>query len=250
MKPCLIVNDAVDLVLSGRFESKVALQAIRYVPVVFAVALLHAALGLLAYFLLRLWFPISWLACVAAGFVIGALPVGLFTLNIYVGTAWENGVLTIDEGRRTLAGWLSLLRASALFGLPGAVAGLIFWLGIRSSPALVNRKAVPGQSTSRRRSLVALIAATAVSALLLSVPAIMMDRSCHNPMRDGRTSIGSELRIRVDLDVSEWPDLKTIFEEFGMERSWSVATTWKSEACAFPICISALAIWPVRKSTL
>jgi hypothetical protein len=48
-----------------------------------------------------------------------------------------------------------------------------------------------------------------------------MDRSCHNPMRDGRTFIDSELNADIPLNREEWPALAQVFEEFANTNGWS-----------------------------
>ena len=98
------------------------------------VAVLHvAALAAPAYLALRKRFAPSAPAVLAGAFLTGAVPA--FLLLGFVGgsggpgtNAWINGVQTISDGERTLAGWLRLLEAVGSFGACGLAGGLVFWL--------------------------------------------------------------------------------------------------------------------------
>jgi len=76
---------------------------------------------------------------VATGFLIGAVPIGVFTWpvrNEPRSTSWANGVLVSVDGIPTLAGWLDFLRILGVFGGLGAAGALAFWLTLRWAGAL------------------------------------------------------------------------------------------------------------------
>ena len=51
------------------------------------------------------------------------------------------------------------------------------------------------------------------------VPQITRDKSCHNPLRDGGTSISPALSLDVKLKNDEWPELTGFFIQFSQEHS-------------------------------
>lgn len=76
---------------------------------------------------------------VATGFLIGAIPIGVFTwpLKSSPGSSTRvNGVLVSVDGIPTLAGWLDFLRLLGIFGALGAAGALAFWLTLRWAGAL------------------------------------------------------------------------------------------------------------------
>ena len=102
-------------------------------------ALISAAfvlvLGIPAYLLLRWRNAVRWWSTIASGFVLGAVPIAVFSwpLRFSQGaSASVDGVPTLVNGIPTFAGWLQYLESVAFFGACGAVAGTTFWLISRS----------------------------------------------------------------------------------------------------------------------
>jgi hypothetical protein len=92
----------------------------------------HAiVLGLPVILILRHLHRFTRLTVVAATFLIGALPVALFTAYSQItnrsGTFTVNGVAQQVDGRLTLAGWLSNIEGVLMCGAFGAVAGIFLW---------------------------------------------------------------------------------------------------------------------------
>lgn len=58
-------------------------------------------------------------------------------------------------------------------------------------------------------------------AAALGLPQLMKDRSCHNPLRDGRTHISPELNAHIRLEREDWPALVAVFEDFAESANWS-----------------------------
>src|SRR6185436_11963569 len=101
----------------------------------------------------------------------------------------------------------------AYFGLFGALAGLVFWLVLKLSGELATREPSADygseqtsyRSGSARASM--LLGATAVilTTVVLAIPTITKDRSCHNMFRDGRRSVVPQLSIDLHIEAQDWP---------------------------------------------
>jgi len=98
------------------------------------IALLHALLfGLPAYLALRGRWPLRrWIAALA-GFVIGALPTALLSLDPGYEFYRQGQQVLVYNGYYTTAGWLSVLSGAVISGLYGVVGGLAFWLVLRGA---------------------------------------------------------------------------------------------------------------------
>jgi len=199
---------------------------LRLIPFVFAIALGHAViLGLPAFLLGRSLERINLISSAVVGFVIGAGPITLLTL-LSLGSntsASIDGVPTIVNGIPTLVGWLYQLLSLTSFGGFGVLGGIAFFLVLKlaggaisagDGTALVTRRA--SMATSGLAFLAILLTGTA-----LAIPSITMDRTCHNMFRDGRTSVGSKVNIRLSIPVEDWPRLTRLFEEFGAANDLS-----------------------------
>lgn len=203
----------------------IGLASLALIPAAFVVALAHAIL-LGAPLLAILWWKrwIGWLTAAAAGFAVGAAGIAFLTWPLAgSGSSWVNGVATRTDGVPTPAGWIDYLQGVAMFGALGAAGGLGFWLWLRLA-GVVPVAAYASDTPARRlrytdMSLPLVVALGAGS--ILSVSVLTQDKSCHNVLRDGRSSIGSELRIDLDIDHAEWPVLEQEFESFAAAHSLS-----------------------------
>jgi hypothetical protein len=96
----------------------------------FIIALAHAiciGLPVALLFQRRGWLNIF--AALAAGFLIGALPMGLFFAFLpQPDFASVDGVPTAVDRQLTLAGWVGILQSAGMLGLHGALGGLTAWL--------------------------------------------------------------------------------------------------------------------------
>lgn len=176
--------------------------------IIFWVALAHASvLGLPTAVLLQLMERANILAAVGAGFLIGALPIGLLmTLSSSAQYASIGGVVTDVDGVRTAGGWMLLLKSAGTLGLDGAAGGLAAWIVWR---------------WSARASWLWLLAAVAAVVALLAGSAHETDLSCHNPVRDGRRSIGPEVVADLSITQTDWPELAEMFESHARSIGWS-----------------------------
>jgi hypothetical protein len=199
------------------------------VPIAFIVALPHAALGLVIYFLLRSRWKLTLQSSLIAGFLIGAIPMGILGVVSLPNSASVGGVSTVIGGRLTLAGWIDQLILSVTFGFFGAVAGLVFWLVIRSSPQAIGGGIHAAPSAPSHLAQFLTLAVATVAGIFL-IPSLTMDRTCHNSLRDGRTSMETEIGIDLRVGISEWGEFAAILEDYGRSVGWSVRKDIQQEA--------------------
>ena len=187
-------------------------------PFVFAVtAAIALAIGGTAFQLIRR--RPTWPRILAGGFVTGALvPAALLMLPPAADSASVGGVPTVVDGAYTLTGLLQNLTVIGGFGLAGIVGALIVWLLVKW---LMN-------GGHRAKWSVGTMVATGVLGMAV-VPWAAMDRSCHNPMRDGRTSIGPVAEFRLRAPTSEWPAIQDEIDRFARENGWDVQAHVRSD---------------------
>jgi hypothetical protein len=180
-------------------------------PFVFAVTVpIALAIGGLAFLLIR--GRATWPRIVVGGFVTGALaPAILLLLPPAADSASVGGVPTVVGGAYTWAGLLQNLAVVGGFGLAGIVGALIVWL-------LVNWLMKGGHPV---KWVVGTVIAGGVLGIGV-VPWAAMDRTCHNPMRDGRTSIGPVAEFRLNATMREWPAVQDEIDRFARENGWDV----------------------------
>lgn len=89
-------------------------------------------LGLPAYLLLRYLKLVRWWSTLSAGFILGALPMAIFTWPLKYSdmksSSSVNGVQTMIDGVPTTAGWLQYVEGVLFFGAFGLAAAFVFWL--------------------------------------------------------------------------------------------------------------------------
>lgn len=203
-------------------------------PMAFATTLGHSIiLGLPVALLYRAkrWTRLS--TVIAGAFLIGAIPVGLFAWPISPSsrtTASVDGVATVIDGIPTLAGWLSYFKLLGMFGGLGAVGGLVFWLTLRWSGALMINDSNSSKPVLRQQRIGFWLASVAItaSAAIFALPSLTADRSCHNMFRDGRRSVSSKVNIDLDITMGEWSRLARVLEEFGTSRGMSFRNSSES----------------------
>lgn len=200
------------------------LSTVSLMVAAFNVALLHAfVLGLPTYLIVRSKRPVTWLACVAAGLVIGAVPLGLFMLPQRLDSAMSGNMATVVDGARTAAGWLEYLWAVAFLGAHGMAGGFAFWLALR----LMGNGVAPPRPA---RTLTGLLLVGAASAGISAIPVWNRDRSCFNPLYDGGQQAGSPvIRPFVRMESAEWPAFVGILSEFGETRGWLIRSPAQGE---------------------
>ena len=162
--------------------------SVRLLTLGFLVALAHAVLlGLPFYLLLRMKGWVNAASTAIGGFFIGVVPAGVVSLPLE--SANVEGLLA--------------------FGGLGLLGGLAFWATLRVT-----------RQPSRLRAP-SLVVVPVLAAATLAVPLLTKDRSCHNLLRDGRSTISAALRVDVRIEYQEWPALAALLREFAASHALS-----------------------------
>jgi hypothetical protein len=151
----------------------------------------------------------TWWRVGLGGFATGALVPGLLVLVAIPDYASSAGVATVIEGRYTFTGWAQNLVFVGGFGLLGVVGAifartLILWLMKGGAGA---------------KFAVSALIAISVAAMWL-VPAAAEDRSCHNPLRDGRDSISPVAGFNLHVSLGEWSAVQDELDLFANVHRW------------------------------
>ena len=193
-------------------------HSIRWLPWAFVIALGHVLLALPFFAALDRKGAVNAVTSIAAGLAIGVAPGALMLLLPLNATlnASTNGVPTIVNGVRTVAGWIDYFQMLALLGGCGALAGAVFWSTLRLCGW--GRRDVTGSGGSGERpSRMLPIASVGLAIMLVAgvfaIPTITMGRTCHNMLRE-RTSIGPKVLVDLQVQIEDWPKLTETFERF------------------------------------
>lgn len=191
------------------------------------VAALHAILlGLPLYLKLAPRMPATLWRAMAAGFVVGALPVLLLSLLIVPNSASIGDVTTARNGMHTAGGLLMIAGFAAAAGLPGSLGGLVFWVILKMTGGgdAVGEDPAGGSSRQAKPFLAVVIMAATIGAatglVVATTPA--PDTTCHNVFRDGRKSIDPEARLTLTVPMSDWRALAEIARAFAGDYGWSI----------------------------
>jgi hypothetical protein len=111
----------------------------RFLVICLAISLAHVvALGIPAFLVLRWRRALRWWSTLLSGFVLGAIPIGLFSWPLRYArpgsSATIDGVETMVNGIPTMAGWLQYLGGVSFFGACGLLAAMVFWVVWGMSP--------------------------------------------------------------------------------------------------------------------
>jgi hypothetical protein len=220
------------IVASGAAAALLALLFgdIRTFPLTFVIVSLVAfGLGLPVYVGVRADRNDTPLLAAVMGFVIGAvLPAILVISGSAADQESVGGTATVVNGSYTAAGWLEALALVGLFGLLGLCGGLIFWFVVRR-PAQTGDMAEEGPSPSPLRTALVSVTAAAVIVTAFYIPEATADRSCHNPLRDGRKSIGQVASFDLRVGVDQWPSIATEVAAFGRSGNWSTTSDVRTD---------------------
>lgn len=160
--------------------------------------------------------PKAWAAMIA-GFAIGAIPVGLLSVLILPDQASIDGVTTVSNGVLTLAGLIDRLVLAGSAGLMGALGGLAFWLTIIST----TRPATDGAGKPRLRPLptAALFIGCLTAMLIAPITGYLkFDRSCHNPLSFGVTSMSPRIYASLAVGPGDWDRVSEIVESVAQDH--------------------------------
>ncbi len=173
-----------------------------------------AAMGAMLYAALRKRGPVRWLTALAAGFTFAALPSLLLSLGMAPDSASISGVPTVVNGHYTAAGWREGLLFSGGIGAAGAGAAIVFYL-------LVRRDAL-AQTIRWADTRPALATAMLAFCALGYVDYASVDRSCHNPFRNGGRSLAPVAEVKVHVEPADWQALGDELLAFGRPGGWSI----------------------------
>jgi hypothetical protein len=201
-------------------------EAVSLARIAFFAALAHALLlGIPFYLILRSRMRTGLLVCCAGGFLVGALPFGvlsLFSMGL-LSSASSGGIPTVINGVPTLAGWIEYVQGVGWIGFSGLIGGLIFWITLNLTGLTTNdSKSTEVEHSTRPNFSLATVAIAFLSMMVIVLlPFVVKDNSCHNLFRDGRTSISPQIVADMNLSPDDWPRLKTLLSEFAALHSLS-----------------------------
>jgi hypothetical protein len=185
-----------------------AADLLRMLPIVMGVTMMIAlVVGLPILITLRNRGGISWRSVAKGGLITGGIVPALLSP-----LALAQFVTHGASGRD----WIGLVEFVGVPGLAGILGafltwGLVYWLSA-------------GQlSRLHHWGRIGLLAALTVGAIFggAAVPNLFIDRSCHNPLRDGSQSIGPVAGFAVRLPTRDWPALASQLERFAKAGHWS-----------------------------
>lgn len=185
----------------------------------FFIALAHAIIfGLPAYLIISRKKKITWYISIFAGFVIGCIVPAIIFFPYTPGqnyNAFVNGKETIINGIPTFYGWLNYAKFTAGSGFFGVLGGLSFWLTLK----ILNKQNsdVANSRISISPYTIIPLAILITSITIVMLPIITKDRSCHNPLRGGESSMSPVLSLDVNITDADWSKMTDFFIQFAQE---------------------------------
>lgn len=228
----VIVVAAAWIVASGLAAVALALLmgGIRFFTTIFVVvAVVSGVLELPIYFAARARRNDTPMVAAVMGFIVGA---AIPAILIFGGPAADKASIgdtaTVINGSYTAAGWLENFAFTGLFGLVGVGAALAFWKLVgRHSTVEATEGAPSPKRLVETRLLVA--AGVGVIAIAFVIPRFTADRSCHNPLRDGRTAIAEAASFDLSAGVDQWRNIEREVGIFGRAGNWSIRSDVRTD---------------------
>jgi hypothetical protein len=155
------------------------------------------------------------------GFIVGAVIPAILALASAPDQASVGGTATVIDGSYAFAGWMQNLGFIGLFGLLGVGGALLFWFFVRGSASSEERDDKASPPPPLRTALLSVAAAAVVAAAFI-IPQATADRSCHNPLRGGGTSIAQTASFDLRVGMDQWRDVEAEVEQFRRSGDWSV----------------------------
>jgi hypothetical protein len=204
-----------------------------FTPAFVVVAGVAVFLGMPVYLAARAARNDTPIVAAVMGFVIGgAIPAILIFAGSGADQASVGDTPTIINGSFTLAGWLQSLGLVGLFGLVGVGGALVFWLIVRRSKSGGAANAESAPSRPLPTTLLSVTAAGVIAAAF-AVPYVTADRSCHNPLRGGGTSIGEVASFDLGVGFDQWRNVEKEVDDFRRSGDWSVRNDVRTDE-SFP----------------
>jgi hypothetical protein len=199
-----------------------------FTPAFVIVVIVAVCLGLPVYLAARAARNDTPMVAAVMGFVVGAAIPAILVLGSAPDQASVGDTVTAINGSYTLAGWLQNLGVVGLFGLLGVGGALLFWFFVRRNAPSNNQDAESPTPTPTRMAFLS-IAAAGVVATAFVVPHVTADRSCHNPLRDGGTSINQTASFDLHVGVDQWRDVEAEIQKFRRSGNWSVMSDVRTD---------------------
>lgn len=202
-------------------------------PTFVVVAGVAVFLGLPVYLAARAARNDTPIVAAVMGFIVGAtIPAILILAGSAPDQAAVGDTVTAINGSYTVEGWLQNLAWVGFFGLLGVGGALVFWVIIRRS-VLSEEEAKESAPPRKLQTTLLSVTAAGVIAAAFAIPYATADRSCHNPLRDGRTSIGPVASFDLRVGVDQWRNVEDEMEEFRRSGGWSVRSDVRTDE-SFP----------------
>jgi hypothetical protein len=203
---------------------------IHFFTIIFVVvAVVSGVLGLPVYLAARARRNDTLIIAAVMGFIVGAaIPAVLIFGGPAADEASIGDTATVINGSYTAEGWLQNFAFIGFFGLVGVGGALAFWklVGRRSTV-----EAAEGAPSPKRLARTRLLAAAAVGviAMAFAIPRLTADRSCHNPLRDGRTGIAEAASFDLSAGVDQWRNIEREVDAFGRAGNWSIRSDVRTD---------------------
>jgi hypothetical protein len=131
--------------------------------------------------------------------------------NIAIAGFLAGAIFPAVIGLPALAQPASYFASVGGFGIAGIAGAMIVWLFVRW---LLDGGVIA-------KAGVGLLVVAGVAAMWV-VPWALMDRSCHNPLRDGGRSIGAVAGFDLGVPLSEWRAVEAEIRSFANEGDWQM----------------------------
>lgn len=227
-----IVVAAAWIVASGlaAFALALLMSGIRFFRSIFVVvAIVSGVLGLPVYLAARARRNDTPIVAAAMGFIVGA---AIPAILIFGGPAADEASIgdtaTVINGSYTAAGWWQNFALIGFFGLVGVGGALAFWKLVGRGVTVEAAEDAPSPKRVARTRLLA-AAAVGVIAMAFVIPRLTADRSCHNPLRDGRTGIAEAASFDLSAGVDQWRNIEREVDAFGRAGNWSVRSDVRTD---------------------
>lgn len=200
---------AIMIILAGGL---LPLLSFAFPLVAVATTVISLAIGFPLFLLLRRTGLLNWLSVGLSGLFTGALvPTWIVLSDLSRERASMATLVTIAGRRYLVTTWASQAAIVAGLGVAGSFGALVAW------------RIILGNRVRRGRGFhlgTVLLIATALAASA-SVHVLLTDHSCHNTLRDGRSSASPVATFNVHLPPAAWPALREEFRRFAKDRGWS-----------------------------
>ena len=199
-----------------------------FTPAFAIIAVVAVCLGLPVYLAARAARNDTPRVAASMGFIVGAVIPAILVFTSAPDQASVGGTATVIDGSYTFAGWMQNLGFIGLFGLLGVGGALLFWFFVRHGASSEEQGDEPLPPSPLRTALLSVSAAGVVAAAFI-IPYATADRSCHNPLRGGGTSIAQTAGFDLRVGVDQWRNVEAEVEQFRRSGDWSVRSDVRTD---------------------